>query len=190
MKRQLSILLIFVAAAAVSCNKAYIFPDTFSPPYPTLDFTLSRRNSGDTALSDIRGKSKLVLIYFGFTGCAAICPAALSKLTVVLNALSGAERQNLAVIFITVDPKRDTIERMSQYTVKFHPDIIGLTGSADEIETLLKSFGIAGIREPDGNIVHTTGVFWMKSDTGEITKRVPDSYVPEDLLLDVRLALE
>ena len=97
--------------------------------------------SGPVSLTDFRGK--VVLIYFGYTMCPDICPTNLSLMS---NAFSQLDKQELAKvqgIFISVDPKRDTMERLSEYTHYFHDSIIGISGSAPMIREIADRYGAA-----------------------------------------------
>jgi protein SCO1/2 len=87
------------------------------------DFTLSS-SAGRVSLTDFRGK--VVLIYFGYTWCPDICPLNLSCLSLALDGLTPREREQVQVLFVSVDPDRDTPQRLHRYTAHFAPDILGL----------------------------------------------------------------
>jgi len=99
-------------------------------------------NHEGEAVSDQTYKGKLLLIYFGFTFCPDVCPTELQKMSIALDQLSDKERAQIAPLFITVDPERDTVEQMAQYVGNFHPDIIGLTGSADQVKAAASAYRI------------------------------------------------
>ncbi|MEY6434195.1 SCO family protein [Thioalkalicoccus limnaeus] len=107
--------------------------------YPGLggDFQLQSAN-GPVALADYRGKA--VLIYFGFTACPDVCPTALGVLAGALRQLEEGERERVQVLFVSIDPERDTPERMQQYTRYFHPDFIGLTGTPEQIADVAEAY--------------------------------------------------
>ncbi len=90
------------------------------------DFTLQSPD-GPLALHDLRGK--VVLVYFGYTMCPDICPTSLAFSAQGLNQLDKSELDSVKMLFITVDPERDTLERVKEYAGFFHPIIVGLTGS-------------------------------------------------------------
>ena len=95
--------------------------------------------NGPVHLSDFKGK--LVLIYFGYTHCPDICPTALALTTGALKQMSAAELAQVQTLFISIDPRRDTPERMAEYAGFFHPSIIGLTGSETQINDVARRFG-------------------------------------------------
>ena len=112
------------------------------------EFTLSSA-AGTLSLADFRGK--VVLIYFGYTWCPDICPLNLSYLTLALDDLTPEERKGVQVLFISVDPQRDTPERLSEYTRHFAPDILGVTGSPQQWADVAALFGAAYRRGEEGD---------------------------------------
>jgi protein SCO1 len=100
-------------------------------------FTLVSMNGQDVSNQTYRGK--WVLIYFGYTFCPDACPTALSNISVALEKL-GSDASKLQPLFVTVDPQRDTREVLSDYLKSFDPRIIGLTGTKDQIDTLIREF--------------------------------------------------
>lgn len=102
------------------------------------DFTLQSIN-GPLSTKDLRGK--VILLYFGYTKCPDVCPTSLSFMTQALNGLTEVELNNVAGIFISVDPKRDDVETLKHYTNFFHKNLIGVTGTAEEVADVAKLFG-------------------------------------------------
>lgn len=101
------------------------------------DFTLTDHESNHFELQQLRGK--VVLMYFGYTHCPDICPVELAGMAQYVESL-GAQKDSVKVLFVTVDPVRDTPERLKEYMGFFHDDFIGLSGSEDEIDQVKKSF--------------------------------------------------
>ena len=108
------------------------------------EFTL-RSLQGPVNLSDLRGK--VILLFFGYTSCPDICPISLARIGACLSSLEAEQAQRVQGLFVTLDPGRDTAERMSQYAGFFHPGIIGLTGDADAIDLVAAQYGIAWERK-------------------------------------------
>jgi protein SCO1/2 len=100
-------------------------------------FTLVAANGQN--VSDRTYQGKWVLIYFGYTFCPDACPTALSNISVALEKL-GSDASKLQPLFVTVDPQRDTREVMSDYLKSFDPRILGLTGTEDQINTVIREF--------------------------------------------------
>ena len=100
-------------------------------------FTLVATNGQNVTDQTYRGK--WVLIYFGYTFCPDACPTALNSISVALEKL-GADAGNLQPLFVTVDPQRDTRDVMAEYLKPFDPRILGLTGTKDQIDSVIKEF--------------------------------------------------
>lgn len=109
------------------------------PPKPAADFTLTAHTGERVSLRDFRGK--LVLLYFGYTHCPGLCPTTLANVAQVLPQL-GARAQQVQLLMVSVDPERDTPDRLGAYVPHFHPSFLGLTGSATDIAAVAPLFGI------------------------------------------------
>jgi len=94
-------------------------------------------------ISDLKFRGKYMLIYFGFTYCPDICPAELKKLAAVMDKLAQKGlTKNVVAIFITIDPWRDTVAQTRAYVKEFYPDMVGLTGTPNQIIKLAKSYRV------------------------------------------------
>ena len=129
------------------------------PPLPASDFTLTDQNGRPFRLSE--RQSDLTLLFFGYAGCPDVCPTTLAVWNQVYESL-GDEAGRVRFILVTVDPERDTPERMKQYLAVFNPDFIGLTGTPDELETIYETYGI--YREKDTESETAAG--YLVSHTG------------------------
>ncbi len=97
-------------------------------------------HKGD-AVTDANFRGQYMLIYFGFAHCPDICPSALQVMSVALDTL-GAKAEKITPIFISVDPERDKPEDMAAYVSAFHPRLIGLTGSLQQVEQAAKAYRV------------------------------------------------
>jgi protein SCO1/2 len=104
------------------------------------NFVLDSAN-GPVDLADLRGD--VVLIYFGYTWCPDICPTNLVLIANALKALTPEELERVHVLFVSVDPERDSPERLAEYSGYFHPEIIGLTGKPEQIAAVAELYGAA-----------------------------------------------
>jgi protein SCO1 len=156
---------LIVAGLAAGVGGAYLTSST-SPDRATAipagaDFTLNS-TTGPVSLKDLRGK--VVLIYFGYTHCPDICPTSLAAVVKAISALTPAEREQVAALMISVDPERDTPERLRDYTSFFHPKLVGLAGTPTQTAALAAAYGAGYTRSPprpDGGYLvdHAAGIY-------------------------------
>jgi protein SCO1/2 len=104
------------------------------------DFTL-QGPQGPVSLSDFRGQ--VVMLYFGYTWCPDICPTNLALFSRVMNELEPAERSQVQPVFVSVDPRRDNLARLQEYTEYFHTRLLGITGSDAEVAEAAALYGVA-----------------------------------------------
>ena len=152
------------------------------------DFTL-QSIKGPVSLKDFRGKE--VLLYFGYTYCPDICPTSLAATAEGLKLLTPDELAQVAVIFVSVDPKRDTPARLKEYVEFFHPSMVGVTGSAEEIAAIAKRYGIfyaeQKVETAGGGYVvdHSADTFVVASD-GRLVARMAHATPPEQVAEIIR----
>lgn len=189
-----SILILFsLCLLLLAACRPYEFNGTEYPePELAADFTLEEAGGELFRLSDQRGK--IVLIFFGFTSCPDVCPTTLSEAGRILEGL-GDEAQQVRFAFITVDPERDTPERLGQYVARFHPDIVGLTGTPDELQAVYDAYGIYAQKVPledsaaEYTMDHTARVFLVDQD-GRLRLSYAFGTPDEEILQDVRYLLD
>ena len=108
-------------------------------PETSYDFTLTSAK-GDVSLSDFRGK--LVLIYFGYTFCPDICPATLANIAQAMRDMGPSKADQIQTVMVSLDPERDTPEKLTEYVAHFDPTFIGITGSKEQIDEVTSLYGI------------------------------------------------
>jgi protein SCO1 len=133
-------------------------------------FSLSDPSGKRVTDSDFRGK--LMLVFFGYTHCPDVCPTELQNMAEVIGKL-GPDAQQVAPIFISVDPARDTPEALSSYVENFSHSITGLTGTQDEVASAAKAYRVF-FRKADGNqdnysVDHSAFVYLMDRNGNYIT---------------------
>lgn len=106
-------------------------------------FTLSDGEGRDVSLGDFRGR--VVLMFFGFTHCPDVCPTELYRLSQLMKAL-GKDASAVQVLFISLDPERDSSAMLRDYAAAFHPGFLGLTGTRQQIDALAASFYVAHVK--------------------------------------------
>jgi len=137
-------------------------------------------------------KNNYRLVFFGFTNCPDFCPNTLYKIGAIIENVN--KKNQLVPIFITVDPERDTVSKLKTYLTNFHPKIIGLTGTNDQIENIKKKYKIFSkkvmdMKKEDDNstnhhdghdhggygVDHTTIIYLMDKKGNYITHFSPDT---------------
>jgi protein SCO1/2 len=191
-------LISFLLVAAVAAG-VFLFskPDSFQgtayvEPYPVAsEFELTRADGSQFRLSELRGK--VVLLFFGYTSCPDVCPTTMAELRQALEKV-GAKSDQVQVVFVTVDPQRDTPERVQEYVNHFNPDFIGLSGSEAELAKVWNDYGI--FREivegasAAGYLVNHTARVTMIDQQGNLRVSFPFDTPVENIVHDVELLLD
>lgn len=132
-------------------------------PFELVDHTGKKRTD-----ADFRGK--LLLVYFGYTYCPDICPADLLQISLAVDKL-GKGGDDVQPLFISVDPERDTTAVLAQYVSSFHPRLIGLTGTLEQIRAAANSYKAyyAKYTPPDGGVylIDHTGFTYLMDRAGK-----------------------
>lgn len=157
---------------------------------PGGDFVLNSAD-GPVALKDFRGKA--VLLYFGYTYCPDVCPTGLASHAEALRLLPPADAARVAVLFVSVDPERDTPAHLKQYAAFFHPAFLGLTGDTATLQQIARRYGVFYARQPATaglpySVDHTADSFLIAPD-GQLLSRLPYGQSPADTASAVRRAL-
>ncbi|NJM54793.1 MAG: SCO family protein [Verrucomicrobiae bacterium] len=154
-------------------------------------FTLTDHTGKRVTNKDFLGRN--ILVFFGFTYCPDICPSGLAVLTAALDQL-GAVADPVTPVFVTIDPERDTPEKMADYIKSFHPRFVGLTGSKDEIAAAVKAYRVYAKKVPDERdpkaytMDHSSIAYLMGPD-GQFRAFFPDLTKPDPLAAEIRKAL-
>jgi protein SCO1/2 len=147
--------LLLAAALLLGACGTHTFSGTMlEPPNDATDFTLTAHTGEPFRLSEQRGK--VVLLFFGFTHCPDVCPTAMSDMAAVFRKL-GPDAERVQVALITIDPERDTPERMQKFMAIFNPTFLGLSGTRAQIDPIIKAYGVTAIRRelPDSALKYT-----------------------------------
>lgn len=154
------------------------------------DFALTDHNGKPRTMADFRGK--LVFVFFGYTHCPDICPTTLSDMTGIMKAL-GPDADKLQVLFITLDPERDTPEVMAGFVPAFHPSFLGLYGDRPATEKVARDFKIFQQRVPgsDGKsyTIDHTAASYVFDTRGNLRLFVRHGQNGAPLLNDLKLLL-
>lgn len=152
------------------------------------DFTLAS-DQGAVALSDFKGK--VVLFFIGYASCPDVCPTALAIASQGLNQLSADEQKQVAGIFMSVDPERDSPEKLAKYAGYFHPNFIGATSDRSTIDKVVKQYG-AFYRKVElkdsalGYAIDHSSRLYLIDQEGQLVKALPHAMSPNLLATEIR----
>jgi protein SCO1/2 len=174
-----------VLLTASMAGAAGLRSGVFDPPRPAPDFALRAGDGSVFRLADARGK--VVVLTFGYTRCPDVCPTILSELAQVRAAIGEAAAQ-MQVVYVTVDPERDSPERLATYTRVFDRTFLGLAGSVEDLQRVWKAYGVSVVRRPagDGYGVHHTAVVYVIDRRGRLRVLAPFGTAVDDLTHDVK----
>lgn len=159
-----------------------------SAQYAGADFHLTDHTGKPRSLADFRGK--VVVLFFGYTHCPDLCPGTLASLAQAMRLL-GKDTERVQVLFITLDPERDTRELLAQYTPAFHPAFLGLYGDAQATREAARAFGVMYKKQEGKNgytLDHSTGTFLIGA-SGKPLLLAPYGQSTEQLVQDMKLLL-
>ena len=184
-----------LALLLVACDKVSNKPVAFNNVDMTgadyaRDFALVDHTGKPRTLADFKGK--VVFLFFGYTQCPDVCPTTMAEMAAVMQAL-GPQAEQVQVLFVTVDPERDTQELLSQYVPAFHPSFIGLRGDSAATAAVAKEFKVfyaksAGTTPDNYSVDHTYGSYVFDRD-GKIRLFVRHGKGPAPIIHDIKLLL-
>ncbi|RZJ13511.1 MAG: SCO family protein [Rubrivivax sp.] len=189
MKRR-TLLLATLPASAFANTPPRLKAGVFEPAQTAPAFTL--KGSDGAPLTLARFKGRLVLLTFGFTNCPEVCPTTLATLAQARKDL-GAAAADVQVVYVTVDPERDSPARIRQYLGAFDSAFIGGTDTPDQLAAMRKRYGIVAekIPTPQPNAYgmnHSTSVFIIDR-SGRLKAMMPYGHPAKDFVHDVKLLL-
>lgn len=152
--------------------------------------SLPDHNGQLRSLSDFQGKA--VVVFFGYTSCPDICPGTLARFAEVMKAL-GQEATRVQVLFVTLDPERDSAERMKGFVPWFHPAFLGLRGDPEQTRAAASEFRIFSARKEVGGGIgyvldHSAGAY-IYDPAGHLRLYVKDDAAVADIVADLRQLL-
>lgn len=152
------------------------------------DFRLRDAHGQERTLADFR--DKVVLVFFGFTQCPDVCPTALARASEVKQLL-GPDGDRLQVLFISVDPERDTPEILNAYTAAFDPTFLALRGDADQLAATAKEFKVVYQKVPTGSsyTMDHTAVTYVFDPKGQLRLKLMHNQTSIEVAGDVRKLL-
>jgi protein SCO1/2 len=187
-------LIVFALLMVVIFSKPASFRGaTFGEPFPPApEIDLIRSDGVRFRLSEQRGD--IVLLFFGYTSCPDVCPTTTAELKVAVSKLDEKEASHVKVVLVTVDPERDTSERMQEYVNQFNESFIGLSGSMAELEEIWQGYGVFREVQNSGSaagylVDHTARVMLIDA-AGNLRVSFGFDTPVEDIVHDIRLILK
>ena len=154
------------------------------------EFTLTDQNGEPFSQAALNGK--VTILFFGYTHCPDICPAVLARVAQVYRQLQETgEADQVQPVFITFDPERDTAAHLKEYLPWFKANIIGLTGSLEEIRQVAKQYGVVFIKdqqEQDYLFTHSDYIYLL-DDQGRVRKLYPADFTIDEVVNDAKSLL-
>ncbi|MDP6552539.1 MAG: SCO family protein [Arenicellales bacterium] len=154
-------------------------------PYEHLggDFTLTSAK-GPVSLSDYRGR--VVMLFFGYTTCPDVCPMDLAKISAVISQLPEREAQQVAGLFVSVDSERDTPQRAAEYAAFFHPQITGVSGSAEAVDAVARQYYVLHQKVEDagsalGYTIDHSATTYLIGPGGKVRQLLPHDASVEEM---------
>lgn len=186
------LLLVLFCLLALSCNQE-------APSFRATDLTgatfgrqlaLPDHHGQPRSLKEFEGKA--VVVFFGYTACPDICPTTLARLAEVMKAL-GPEASKVQVVFVSLDPERDTAERLEAFVPWFHPGFLGLRGDVAQTRAVTDEFRVFSARKEVGGglgyvLDHSTGAY-IYDPAGRLRLYVKDDVPVEGIVADLRRLL-
>jgi protein SCO1/2 len=191
MKTLLTGLLLSLALFAASTADAApsLKAGAFEPAHPAPE--LSLRGSDGQELKLARYRGKLVLLVFGFMNCPEVCPTTLATLAEARKAL-GPQAAAVQVVYVTVDPERDSVAQMRPYLAAFDPSFVGGTGSPQALAAVRQAYGVVAekVVRPGGSYFmnHSSSVYLIDRE-GRLRAMMPYGRDARDYVHDLRLLL-
>jgi len=189
----LVVLLLLAGAAVVYSARDAARPEglkagAFDPVNAAPEFALRGSDGSEVTLARYRGKA--VLLTFGFTHCAAVCPTTLATLAQARSGL-GKAADSVQVIYVTVDPERDSAEHMRDYLAAFDRTFIGATGEPQTLAAVREKYGVTAVRQgsgPEYAMAHTSSIFLIDR-AGTLRAVMPFGHDAADFVHDLELLL-
>ena len=179
-----------LACVAFAGNRADLKTGAFNPPRAAPDFSLTGSNGADVKLSRYRGK--VVALGFGYTSCPEICPTTMAFLAQARKEL-GASAGDFQVLYVTVDPERDTPDKLRRFVTAFDPSFIGATGTQAQLAAVRDAYGVQVKRlapMSDGNyLIHHSSFVYLIDRGGDIRAIMPYGVAVDDIVHDVKALL-
>ena len=190
MKLRVALLMLLgVAAFARAADPQVLKAGVLTPVMAAPEITLA--GSDGQPLNLARFKGKVVLLAFGFSNCGEVCPITLATLAGARKKL-GAEAAHVQVVYVTVDPERDTAAQMKKFLGAFDPTFVGGVGTRAEIDAAQAKYGISSVKNMNADASYTIGhssSIYMIDRAGGLRAVMPYGHPTDDFVHDLKILL-
>ncbi len=188
--RQRALSPLALLAVLAGCGGGQLRGGVFEPPQPAPAVVLTDQRGRAFDLSAQTGK--VVLLYFGYTYCPDVCPTSLADMATARREL-GPDAARVQVAFVTVDPQRDTPEKLTRYLEAFDKTYLGLTGTPVELKRVMDAYQVKAVRrDAEGSASYTvdhTAFIYVIDPEGRLRELLPFGTRADDIVNDARLLL-
>jgi protein SCO1/2 len=193
--QRLLLALVVLLAAAILGLAFFWHPEGTSGPAATLtdaaaadrDFVLQSA-AGPVDTRSLRGQ--VVLIFFGYTYCPDVCPTSLYTIAQGMQLLKPEEAARVRVLFVSVDPERDTVERLKEYAGFYHPNIVGVTGTPEQVAAVARLYGVIyasqKVSGAAGYVVDHSAATYVLGPEGRLVATLPRVPPPAEMAAEIR----
>jgi len=159
-----------------------------APVGQLVDFTLAASSAAPFRLSSLRGR--VVIVYFGYASCPDVCPTGLASFAAGIGRLDAAEREHVTVVFVSVDPERDSPRHVAEYAAWFDPRIRGVTGAPAEVAAAAATFGAtyrkAWPKGASDYVIDHTALGYVIAPDGRLVAELPHAAPPDTIVAALR----
>ena len=175
-------------AVAGTATPAAFKAGVFDPPRQAPEFSLQGSDGHELGLDRYRGK--VILLAFGYSSCTAVCPITLNTFAQALRQL-GPAAGAVQVVYVTVDPERDTPARLKKFLGAFDPTFVGGTGTEQQLVQVRKDYGVSANKIPYGNTYsyNHSSFTYLLDRKGRIRALMPYGHSPDDFVNDLNILL-
>lgn len=171
---------------------AQLYGGVLDPAPSANDFTLTRHDGSQFELTQYRGK--IVLLFFGYTSCPDVCPTTMAELRQAISELKEEDAAQVQVVFVAVDPDRDTPARIQEYASHFSPSFIGLSGSMEELQVVWDAYGVyREVEKTDsavGYLVSHTARIYLIDKAGILRLTYAFGTTPDTIAHDLKILVK
>ena len=162
------------------------------PPMPAAEIALTDQHGNPFRLADYRGK--VVLLFFGYTYCPDVCPATMAELRAARAMLKPEQAARVQIVFVTVDPGRDTPASIQEYVSRFDPTFLGLSGTEEKLSAVWQAYGVfREVEQSDsagGYLVSHSSRVYVVDVNGNFSLSFAFGTPPADVANDLRILLK